>query len=386
MILSIITFTFPNPFLESLLYFIDNKQHHLQSKEISVAVRMVSEAEIKRLDAVFGKMEPWMAEEVLGRMGGSFDPDNPVYSGWSTQEIEEERARKREVAKDEQVFEDFVEQFGEYEQEKEEYREILRQEKKGGDKVQEKGRKARRKRNKQQESAKGERPEMKKNPRSVKKDQLMAKLSLLESQEKAEEREILLLREQGGQINGEGAKLGLEQMELAMEMKKIDEEVTDLMARKVAAHERYQESIKEGEDLDEKHDQVRIALLTLAKKSKGTLRLIKLVREKLQQNEDEEVVPGSGAETEMMAILGRQIKEMEEELECPVCLEVCQPGPIFKCSEDHLVCRDCTPRMTECPMCREEFTLATSKRFRGAERQAERLVALKKQLQYRPLE
>ena len=46
-----------------------------------------------------------------------------------------------------------------------------------------------------------------------------------------------MLREQGGQINGEGTKLGLEQMELAMEMKKIDEEVTDLMARKVAAYE-----------------------------------------------------------------------------------------------------------------------------------------------------
>merc|ERR1712107_112074 len=114
--------------------------------------------------------------------------------------------------------------------------------------------------------------------------------------------------------------------------------------------------------------------------------LIKLGREKLQQNEDEEFVSGSGAETEMMAILERQIKEMEEELECPVCLEVCLPGPIFKCSEDHLVCRDCILRMTECPMCREEFTLATSKRFRGAERQAERLVALKKQLEFRPVD
>ena len=124
----------------------------------------------------------------------------------------------------------------------------------------------------------------------------------------------------------------------------------------------------------------------LGKLTKGTLKLIKLVREKLQQNEDEESVQGSGGETEMMAILEMQIKEMEEELECPVCLEVCQPGPIFKCSEDHLVCRDCKPKMTECPICREEFTLATSKRFRGAERQAERLVALKKQLQCRPVE
>ena len=76
---------------------------------------------------------------------------------------------------------------------------------------------------------------------------------------------------------------------------------------------------------------------------------------------------------------------LEERLRCPVCLETAG-RPIYTCDEDHLVCGDCTPKMTECPMCREEFTLATSKRFRGAERQAERLVALKKQLQCRPLE
>ena len=31
-----------------------------------------------------------------------------------------------------------------------------------------------------------------------------------------------------------------------------------------------------------------------------------------------------------------EIKDLEEELECPVCLEV---APIYKCSEDHLICR-----------------------------------------------
>ena len=37
--------------------------------------------------------------------------------------------------------------------------------------------------------------------------------------------------------------------------------------------------------------------------------------------------------------MARQIEELRSELECPVCLEVATKAPIFKCSEDHLVCR-----------------------------------------------
>ena len=35
----------------------------------------------------------------------------------------------------------------------------------------------------------------------------------------------------------------------------------------------------------------------------------------------------------------RQIKDLEEELVCPVCLEVTTKAPIYKCSDDHLICR-----------------------------------------------
>ena len=35
----------------------------------------------------------------------------------------------------------------------------------------------------------------------------------------------------------------------------------------------------------------------------------------------------------------RQIEELEEELVCPVCLEVATKAPIYKCSDDHLICR-----------------------------------------------
>ena len=34
-----------------------------------------------------------------------------------------------------------------------------------------------------------------------------------------------------------------------------------------------------------------------------------------------------------------EIKGLEDELECPVCLEVAAEAPIYKCSDDHLICR-----------------------------------------------
>ena len=37
--------------------------------------------------------------------------------------------------------------------------------------------------------------------------------------------------------------------------------------------------------------------------------------------------------------IARQIQELREELECPVCLEVTSKAPIYKCPDDHLICR-----------------------------------------------
>ena len=41
----------------------------------------------------------------------------------------------------------------------------------------------------------------------------------------------------------------------------------------------------------------------------------------------------------LVEFIDRQILDMEEELECPVCLEVANHSPIFKCPDDHLICR-----------------------------------------------
>ena len=41
----------------------------------------------------------------------------------------------------------------------------------------------------------------------------------------------------------------------------------------------------------------------------------------------------------LVEFMERQILELEEELECPVCLEVASSPPIFKCPDNHLICR-----------------------------------------------
>ena len=78
----------------------------------------------------------------------------------------------------------------------------------------------------------------------------------------------------------------------------------------------------------------------------------------------------------LVEFMERQILELEEELECPVCLEVATVAPIYKCPDDHLLCRICRPKLSECPQCRVSLDLSF-KRLRGAERQAERLLALR---------
>ena len=56
------------------------------------------EAEMKKMAKIFEKLEPPMAEEIVPRLGEEFNPS--VYSGWSREEMEAERERKEEVARD----------------------------------------------------------------------------------------------------------------------------------------------------------------------------------------------------------------------------------------------------------------------------------------------
>ena len=45
------------------------------------------------------------------------------------------------------------------------------------------------------------------------------------------------------------------------------------------------------------------------------------------------------------------IEDLNTNLECPVCLDLPQSGPIYQCRNGHLMCKDCHPKMKRCPIC-----------------------------------
>lgn len=48
----------------------------------------------------------------------------------------------------------------------------------------------------------------------------------------------------------------------------------------------------------------------------------------------------------------QQSDVLKELLECPVCLRTPTSTPIYQCKQGHLICRECRPRLTTCPVCR----------------------------------
>merc|ERR1719237_590914 len=72
---------------------------------------------------------------------------------------------------------------------------------------------------------------------------------------------------------------------------------------------------------------------------------------------------------QLLEYIDNKIKAKEKELECPVCFEVAS-APIFMCSDLHLICSDCKPKVSICPECREPYP-KKAKRHRYAEKAAE---------------
>ena len=45
-------------------------------------------------------------------------------------------------------------------------------------------------------------------------------------------------------------------------------------------------------------------------------------------------------------------KNIIDLLECPVCMERIKSGPIYQCTNGHITCRNCIPKLENCPICR----------------------------------
>ena len=72
----------------------------------------------------------------------------------------------------------------------------------------------------------------------------------------------------------------------------------------------------------------------------------------------------------------KAIKEKEDWLMCPVCLEVVE-APIYMCQQMHLICATCRPRVAACPECRKRYKGTQIHRY--AERDAVELKKMKEE-------
>ena len=117
----------------------------------------------------------------------------------------------------------------------------------------------------------------------------------------------------------------------------------------------------------EKGNTIKNEILDLESKMQDTINLIKNIP---KDNE-----PFLELNKDFLSFIDNQISEKEKELECPVCLEVAC-CPIFMCSEQHLICSTCRPRLSNCPECRVVYT-GKNRRHRYAEKTAEELGRLK---------
>ena len=120
---------------------------------------------------------------------------------------------------------------------------------------------------------------------------------------------------------------------------------------------------------DEKCSSIETNIKDLRSKLSKTSRAI----ENLPNEEVTPVEPNK----QLLDFIDKQIADKEKDLECPVCLEVAS-APIFMCSEQHLICTNCRPKVKECPECRLQYE-GKPKKHRYAEKMAEELAGLRKQ-------
>ena len=114
-------------------------------------------------------------------------------------------------------------------------------------------------------------------------------------------------------------------IERLLEEKRCIEKEQEEVVKDVEEMNKKMEESKEVSTLAIKHQ--REELENVQEKIRNVRKELDLAEGRPQPNNDLE------------KFMARQIEELEEELVCPVCLEVTTKAPIYKCSDDHLICR-----------------------------------------------
>ena len=121
----------------------------------------------------------------------------------------------------------------------------------------------------------------------------------------------------------------------------IDSEIERLLGEKRSVEKEQEEVEKEVAEMEKKKEVSKEAFALDIKQQREELEQVQEELENVRKELDlAEGRPQGNNDLEKFMV--RQIEELEEELVCPVCLEVTTKAPIYKCSDDHLICRYCS--------------------------------------------
>ena len=182
--------------------------------------------------------------------------------------------------------------------------------------------------------------EMSRDPENV----IQAKVSLLETEEKEEKLKmnLLLTNEKKSllALENEAKITKLEKVALEVELKEIEGALDELLRRKSSIAEKQKAAETKVASIEEEQTILKLNVATQVNESEA-----KIARIQNEIKTAEMGKPGGGSKLEntgnreLEIFLEDQILELEGELECPVCLEVATTSPIYKCIDDHLLCR-----------------------------------------------
>jgi hypothetical protein len=179
------------------------------------------------------------------------------------------------------------------------------------------------------------------------------------------------------QLNGE-------QVNRSEELSSIDEAIKALQDKRSAVLKESEDFIAKKAKAEKKKRRLEEYIDSFANQAKvEEVQLEKEIEElntllSVREDSPEEAKSPPASNAPLLHFIERQILELEQELECPVCLEPAV-SPIMKCEEEHLICSPCRGKVATCPECRAPYPAGPPRRFRAAERQAARLAGLRRE-------
>lgn len=184
-------------------------------------------------------------------------------------------------------------------------------------------------------------------------------------------------------IKNSEVKQGMRKLEIDKQIRQLETELKAIKIKDNIEKEAKGKLENEKKKLEEFMDIFRKEAMETAAVFQTEIQTLKGSLEKIQQNvltvksEPKRLV--ANAEHILIQFIESEIEDLEKELECPVCFNLAS-SPIFKCEDDHLICSSCKVKLRSCPQCREDYPTGGARRFRGAERQAEKLEEKKNKL------